>query len=64
MPTNKEVINMDNGAIVLLWPVLVGALSVPFIWVAWVILNRIKANEKTTANPPERGEAATRDKMT
>lgn len=55
---------MDNGAIVLLWLVLVGALSVPFIWVAWVILKRIKANEKTTANPPERGEAATRDKMT
>lgn len=55
---------MDNSTVVLLWLVLVGALAIPFIWVAWVILKRIKANEKTTGNPPESSDADGSDQIT
>jgi len=37
---------MNEGLTVLLWLVLIGALAVPLIWVAWVMVKRIKNNDK------------------
>jgi len=51
---------MNEGITVLLWLVLIGALAVPLVWVAWVVIKRIKANEKTADNPPESSEETTK----
>jgi beta-lactam-binding protein with PASTA domain len=51
---------MNEGMAVLLWLVLLGALAVPLVWVAWVVFKRMKANEKTADNSPESSEETTK----
>jgi hypothetical protein len=45
---------MNEGMTVLLWLVLLGALAIPVVWVAWVVIKRMKATEGTVDNSSER----------
>ena len=52
---------MNEGMAVLLWMVLLGALAIPLVWVAWVVIKRMKANEGPAANPPGSNKTITKD---
>jgi len=51
---------MNEGITVLLWLGLIAALAIPLIWVAWVMIKRIRANDQPADTLPGDSEETTR----